>query len=127
VLLRWLHVAGILAFGLLLVVCILANSMGHSPVLFAAMVVAEALVGASVMGMLPFVTQELVYLSQPASENFITGFLWVIAMAVSTITNYAVAVPSIAGVPGVSLLFAIIAVEVVSFAVIQCKWPDSKE
>lgn len=127
VLLRWLHVAAILAFGFLLVVCVLTNSMGHSPVLFAAMVVAEALVGASVMGMLPFVTQELVYLAQPATENFITGFLWVIAMAISTITNYAVAAPSIAGVPGVSLLFAIIAVEVVSFAAIQCKWPDSKE
>jgi len=124
VVLRWLHLVGIVSFAFLLLMCIMADSQGHSPGLYAAMVVAEALVGASVMGMLPFFTQQLVYIAHPASENFITGFLWVIAMIVSTLTNYAVAVPSIAGVPGVCLLFAIVVVEVICFAAIQYKWPE---
>lgn len=78
---------------------------------------AEVLLGASLMGMLPLCTQQLVYAAEPASENFSCGFLQVICMVVAAVLSaYG---PVIGGVHSAASVLALTALEVLAFFLLE--------
>merc|ERR1719329_1695502 len=98
-------------------VCVLTESGRfadeHIPYLEGFMLSAEMLLGASLMGMLPLCTQQLVYAAAPASENFSCGFLQVSCMVVAAILS--AFGPIIGGVASAASVFALTAFEVLVF------------
>jgi len=122
---RQLHFVSFLSAGLLLVVCAITEDSHRSPVLVAAMIAVQMLLGASVMGILPFATTQLVYTAHPASENCITGLLNVVAMGLSTVLNFVM--PAIGGVQSATLIFAIVLAETLFFAAMQRKGSQTED
>merc|ERR1711957_206438 len=80
----------------------------------------EALLGGSVMALLPFVIQQLVYTAQPTTENSITGFLNAVGLSIATIMNYVV--PLAGGVLSVTIVFALLLAESIFAAALRRKW-----
>jgi len=123
--LRLLHVLSLVSASMIFAVCVLAESgqVGaeqHIPYLDVFMLCAELLLGASLMGMLPLCTQQLVYAATPASENFSCGFLQVICMVVAAILS--AFGPIIGGVASAAAVLALTAFEVLVFFSLERWW-----
>lgn len=116
----YLHIVAALAVALLLGVCVQASRAAPGAWSFAALVLAELLLGSSLMGMLPFATQQLVYAAEPATENFVTGFLNVVMMLVATLLNYAV--PALGGVRSAVLISGLVLAEATCYVCIDRRW-----
>lgn len=110
---RWLHALAVLSAAAMLALCVLVADRGRSTQAFAAMLVTQALLGASLLGLLPFVTQEVVYAARPATENFVTGLLNVVAFCVPMVLNSLG--PAIPALLCARLVFALVLAEALCF------------
>ena len=86
------------------------------------MLLIMTLLGGSLMGMLPFCLQQACYTAAPASENVVSGLIYLVAMVVAaSLTQVTAAVPPLASV---ALVTALIVTEFSMYA-FCCKVPPS--
>jgi len=110
--LRRLHALAALAFLGLVAVCCAVRALGRFNSAPAAMVLFMAILGASLMGMLPFVLQRAVT-ELDASENVTTGLLYMIAVSLAAGLTEVTA--RLSGITSLALLGALLALEIILF------------
>jgi len=110
---RWLQALAVVSAAGMLAFCVLVAERGRSMQVFVAMLVTQTFLGASLLGLLPFVTQEVVYAAQPATENFVAGFLNVVAFGVPIVLNYLG--PAIPALLCARLVFGLVLAEALCF------------
>jgi hypothetical protein len=126
--LRWLHGAAAFSCTAMMVLCYLISTYRHavldlgswSVTKYCLMVVA-GMQGISLMGLLPFCLQQGVYIAQPASENFVSGFIFLIALALAATLNQVC--NSISSFQASTIVFTIMVLEVVVFTLSSLKFP----
>lgn len=117
--LRGIHALAVVSSASVLAVCVTVSSSRGAGTLWS-MLLSQGCLGASVMGILPFATQQLVYAARPASENFVCGFLQVVSMSIAAVLTFVG--PSIGGIPSAATFFALVLLEAFVFACCDGWW-----